>query len=362
MAYPSVDEAADTRGERRISEIRELAPAKPQSAPFADPFEPEAVTTELPVLAPSSRLAPDAAARRLIDALVERGVSTFFGVPGGPVCPVFEAIRLNPRARLIESRHETHAVFAASLYHRASGRVPAIVVTAGPGVTNAVTGIASASLERTPLLVIAGDVAWATTGGRMAQDSGPEGIAIESLLGSITRIQVRAAHARSVVSQALAALDVAVHPANPGPALFVLPLDRAMQSCELQSITPPQPTIVYDPPRSAVQQAAQWLMQAARPLIVIGAGCRGHERALRHEHSVRDDAARQGPRERTPSALAAQRRNGGFDVGAALHRAARRRVPRARHRPRRHVRRTDALRRCGRQAGARGPRRSRVRA
>ena len=58
----------------------------------------------------------------------------------------------------------------------------------------------------------------------MAQDSGPEGIAIESLLGSITRIQVRAAHARSVVSQALAALDVAVHPANPGPALFVLPL------------------------------------------------------------------------------------------------------------------------------------------
>src|SRR5688500_1890639 len=148
----------------------------------------------------TSNLSPRAAARRLVEALIARGSDTFFGIPGGPVCPVFEAIRLTPGARLIESRHESHAAFAASLYYRASGCVPAVVVTAGPGVTNAVSGIASASLERTPMLVIAGDVAWATSGGRMAQDSGPEGIAIESLLRPITRAQVRAAHARSVVS------------------------------------------------------------------------------------------------------------------------------------------------------------------
>src|SRR6185295_4740370 len=175
-----------------------------------------------------SSLAPSSAARRLVSALVARGVDTFFGIPGGPVCPIFEAIRCTPGARLIESRHESHAAFAAALYQRASGRVPAVVVTAGPGVTNAVTGIASASLERTPMLVIAGDVAWATTGGCMAQDSGPDGIAIESMLAPITRVQIRAAAARSVVSQALAALEAACDPWCPGPALFVLALDRAM--------------------------------------------------------------------------------------------------------------------------------------
>src|SRR3954451_17215592 len=186
---------------------------------------------------PLSNLAPDAAARRLVEALVARGVDTFFGIPGGPVCPVFEAIRLTPGARLIESRHETHAGFAAALFYRASGRIPALVVTAGPGVTNAVTGIASASLERVPMLVIAGDVAWATSGGRLAQDSGPEGISIESMLQPVTRVQVRAAHARSVVGQALAALDVAADPLHPGPALFVLPLDRGMQPCGASEVT-----------------------------------------------------------------------------------------------------------------------------
>jgi acetolactate synthase-1/2/3 large subunit len=229
----------------------------------------------------TSSLPPTAAARRLIEALVERGVDMFFGIPGGPVCPVFEAIRLTPGARLIDSRHETHAMFAAALYQRASGRVPAVVVTAGPGITNAVTGIASASLERVPLLVIAGDVAWSRSGGCMAQHSGPEGIAMESLLRPITRAQVRCAHARSAVSQALSALDAALDPLRPGPALFVLPLDQAMEPCPAQRITRPLRVCALDPPAEAVACAADWLANASRPLIVIGAGCRGHERVLR---------------------------------------------------------------------------------
>jgi acetolactate synthase-1/2/3 large subunit len=228
-----------------------------------------------------STLSPSSAARRLVSALVARGVDTFFGIPGGPVCPIFEAIRCTPKARLIESRHESHAAFAAALYYRASGRVPAVVVTAGPGVTNAVSGIASASLERTPMLVIAGDVAWATTGGRMAQDSGPEGIAVETILSPITRVQIRASAARSVVSQALAALDAACDPWCPGPALFVLALDRAMVSCEPISIPETRPVANALPPPECVQQTAEWLGAAERPLIVIGAGCRGHERSLR---------------------------------------------------------------------------------
>jgi acetolactate synthase-1/2/3 large subunit len=213
--------------------------------------------------------------------LVARGVDTFFGVPGGPIAPVFEAIRVTPGARLVESRHETHAAFAATLFHRASGKVPAVVVTAGPGVTNAATGIASACLERAPMLVIAGDVAWATTGGRMAQDSGPEGIAIEALLAPVTRAQVRAAHSRSVVSQALAALEIACDLTVPGPALFVLPLDLAMGPCDPIDLPPRITRWSSIPDPASVRKAAGWLEGAQRPLIVVGAGCRGHEEEVR---------------------------------------------------------------------------------
>lgn len=247
--------------------VRKLAPARSSAESITAPFR--------------SNLASDAAARRLVEALVARGVDTFFGIPGGPVCAVFEAIRLTPGARLIESRHETHAGFAAALFHRASGRTPALVLTAGPGVTNAVTGIASASLERVPMLVIAGDVAWATSGGRLAQDSGPEGISIESMLQPVTRIQVRSAHARGAVSQALAALEVAQNPLHPGPALFVLPLDHGTRPCAPSWVGSALRSTTVKPPRDSVIRTVQWLAQAERPLIVLGAGCRGHEDVLR---------------------------------------------------------------------------------
>jgi acetolactate synthase-1/2/3 large subunit len=261
------DETIDPHPQGRpalASYIRELAPP---------------ATPDTPALA--STLSPTSAARRLVETLVARGVDTFFGIPGGPICPVFEAIRLTPGARLVESRHETHAAFAAALFQRASGRVPAVVVTAGPGITNAVTGIASAFLERIPMLVIAGDVAWATSGGRLAQDSGPEGLSAEAMLSSVTRAQVRAAHSRSVVGQALAALELACSPVLPGPALFVLPLDRAMgESPDIELPARIQQWSAAPPP-GCVRDTVARLRAAHRPLIVLGAGCRGHEDAVR---------------------------------------------------------------------------------
>ncbi len=270
----SSDTALDSNSGRE-SYVRDIIvrPSDPE-------VEPEALPLRKVESPKESRLSPESAARRLIQALIGRGVDTFFGVPGGPVCPVFEAIRLEPRAKLIESRHESHAGFAATLFQRATGRVPALVVTAGPGVTNAITGIASASLERAPMLVIAGDVAWASSGRVMAQNSGPEGIDLEAMLAPITRAQVRAAHARSVVTQALAALDCACDARNPGPALFVLPLDRAMEACDDIEVFAALSALPSSPPRAAVARCASWLSAAARPLIVLGAGCRGHERAL----------------------------------------------------------------------------------
>src|ERR1700742_1645537 len=116
------------------------------------------------------------------------------------------------------------------------------------------------------MLVIAGDVAWATSGGRMAQDSGPEGIAIEAMFAPITRAQVRAADSRSVVSQALAALELACNPMLPGPALFVLPLDRAMGTCDEIDMPPRITRWSAVPPPESVRRTTALLRAAERPL------------------------------------------------------------------------------------------------
>lgn len=242
---------------RHVSSIVELAPGERVVRKSGD-----------------STLAPGSAARRLVELLLSRGVDTYFGVPGGPICPFFEAVRLCPEATLVESRHESHAAFAAVAYHRASGRTPALLVTAGPGITNAVTGIASASLEGASLLVVAGDVAWATHGGRLAQDSGPEGLSVEQLLSSVTRAQVRVTNGRSASSQALCALDAAEDPARPGPALLVLPIDRAMEDAQPfegpRAIRGTRPA----PEPAAIQRVLELLRQAKRPLLVLGNACR----------------------------------------------------------------------------------------
>ncbi|MCA9574158.1 MAG: thiamine pyrophosphate-binding protein [Polyangiales bacterium] len=228
----------------------------------------------------SSSLAPDAAAMRLVQALLERGVDTYFGIPGGPVCPIFEALRMTNGVTLIESRHESNAAFAAAAYQRASGKTPCVVVTAGPGITNTVTGIASASLERIPMLVICGDVPWATHGGCLAQDSGPAGLGVEQILAPITRGRVRVAHARSAATQALAALDMANAPMDPGPALLVVPLDRATAPAPEVPVTPAAKRYVMAPDATATETAMRWLSGATRPLIVLGGACRGHEPAI----------------------------------------------------------------------------------
>jgi acetolactate synthase-1/2/3 large subunit len=229
----------------------------------------------------TSNLPTTSAARRLIDALISWNIDTFFGIPGGPICPLFEAIRLHPQAKLIESRHESHAAFSAALYYRATKKVSAVVVTAGPGATNAMTGIASAYLERTPILVIAGDVPSSSNGKLLAQDSGPNGIHIEAMYAPITRGQFRTAKGNSVITQACAALQCAINSANPGPTLFILPLDHSTSPCEYQEIPNignSQKTFTSD--QAVVDRTHTLLSKAKRPLIVLGAGCHGHEKIL----------------------------------------------------------------------------------
>jgi acetolactate synthase I/II/III large subunit len=258
------DGEADTAPQSYVAELRPR-PESPRPKPVG--------------LASEEELLP--AAHRLVRALVEAGVDTFFGIPGGPVSPVFDAILNTAGARLIESRHETGAAFAAADYQRASGRTPAVVVTAGPGATNAVTGIVSAHLERVPMLVICGDVAWAAEGGRLLQDSGPEGIAVESMLANVTRATVRVSRARTVTSQGLAALEAAQNPLNPGPALLVLPIQLGRAAAPTGRVFAARLEVQARAPRDVVEATAEALASARHPLLVLGAACRPHASTIR---------------------------------------------------------------------------------
>jgi acetolactate synthase-1/2/3 large subunit len=232
--------------------------------------------------APSIAVEPesDTAAAQIVSALEAAGVDTYFGLPGGPVMPLFDAILRSPGATLVESRHETNAVFAAIGYWRATGKVPVVVVTAGPGATNAITGIVSAHLERVPMLVICGDVAWASSGGKLLQSLGREGIGIEEMLKNVTRATVRVALARSAASQAMAALKAAQGSESPGPALLVVPIDCGAQPTELAQIESIRTAVMSHIEDHVVIDVAEQLANAKRPLIVVGAACRPHASAV----------------------------------------------------------------------------------
>lgn len=220
---------------------------------------------------------------QIVTLLVESGITTFFGIPGGPVSPIFDSILRCPQAHLIESRHETTAAFAAASYFEETGMTAAIIVTAGPGATNAVTGITSAYLKRIPIVIICGDVAWATTGRRLIQDCGPNGINVESIYSSVTRKQIRIDQPKSACSHISLALETCKDELYPGPVLVVLPMHVATEpSVEISPIKGtaiPRPIAFQD--KEILAKIAQLLMQSKKPLLVIGNGCRGMSKDLK---------------------------------------------------------------------------------
>jgi acetolactate synthase I/II/III large subunit len=226
--------------------------------------------------------APKRVADILVQALIDMGVDHFFGVIGGPISPVFDAILMNPLATVVQSRQESGAAFAAMGYHRTSGRVPCVLVTAGPGATNLITGVAAADAERTPMVILAGDVAWAVKGGRLLQDSGPQGLNIEHLFDGVTRGAFRIRQPKSAVCHLIQALELATNPSRSGPVLVVVPIDQA-------SVVTSSPSIVntsrvhhdaYRVQTEAVIGIRDKILNAKRPLLVLGAGCRPYVQSI----------------------------------------------------------------------------------
>ena len=115
-------------------------------------------------------------AQILVECLVQQGVEHVFGYPGGAVLPIYDALFADDRVRHILVRHEAGAAHAAEGYARSTGRPGEVLVTSGPGATNAVTGIADAFLDSIPLVVITGQVPTGLIGSDAFQEADTIGI------------------------------------------------------------------------------------------------------------------------------------------------------------------------------------------
>ncbi len=171
---------------------------------------------------PSPAAVPAAAysgAQALIDALVECGVDTVFGYPGGAVLPLYDALHAERRLRHYLVRHEQAAVHAAEGYARSTGKLGVVFVTSGPGMTNTVTGLLDAFCDSVPVLCISGQVATGAIGTAAFQECDAIGIS-----RPVTKwnTQIRdVADVRDTVRQAVATATQG----RPGPVLIDFPKD-----------------------------------------------------------------------------------------------------------------------------------------
>ncbi|HEX4781823.1 MAG TPA: acetolactate synthase 3 catalytic subunit [Usitatibacter sp.] len=204
-----------------------------------------------------------------IRCLQEEGVEYVFGYPGGAVLFIYDALFRQKKVKHILVRHEQGALHAADGYARATGRPGVALVTSGPGVTNAVTGIATAYMDSVPLVVITGQVPTAAIGEDAFQECDTVGI---------TRPTVKHNFLVKDVSQLAVTIKKAFHIATtgrPGPVLVDIPKDISNQSTpfhypekiSLRSYSP-----VTRGHAGQVKKALQLLLDARRPMIYVGGG------------------------------------------------------------------------------------------
>ena len=206
----------------------------------------------------------------LIDALISEGVDTIFGYPGGAVLHIYDELwRARDRITHYLVRHEQGAVHMAEGYARASGRVGVVLVTSGPGATNAVTGIANAYLDSTPIVVITGQVPKHLIGTDAFQEVDTVGI---------TRPCVKHNYLVREASDVGGIVREAFHLARsgrPGPVVIDIPKDvsaaRSSYS-RLDHIAFPFSKHASRPGEVPIQRALDAVLSARRPVLYVGGG------------------------------------------------------------------------------------------
>jgi acetolactate synthase-1/2/3 large subunit len=220
------------------------------------------------------------AARIMLSAFARRGVRKAFGIPGGFISPIFDAIADVPGIELITTRHEGMAAFCAIGHALATGQPALVLTTSGPGITNAITGIAGANVESIPLILIGGEVATDASSRGSIQDTTQNGVDSVGMLRSATRWSARIESSAMVRGAAERAYDLARGPL-PGAVFLSLPLDVGnAPSHSLPPFSPRHSRAPAPPDSDACSELAKRLEKARRPLIVGGSGARGAAKEL----------------------------------------------------------------------------------
>lgn len=204
-----------------------------------------------------------------IRCLQEEGVEYVFGYPGGAVLYIYDALFNQEKIKHILVRHEQAAVHAADGYSRSTDKVGVALVTSGPGVTNAVTGIATAYLDSIPMVIISGQVPTGAIGEDAFQEVDTVGI---------TRPCVKHNFLVKDVNEIASTIKKAFYLAKtgrPGPVLVDIPKDISLTKAEYEypktvSIRSYNPVVKADP--AALKHAVQLLLEAKRPMIYTGGG------------------------------------------------------------------------------------------
>ncbi len=205
----------------------------------------------------------------LVESLVRQGVEFVFGYPGGAVLPIYDALFGDARIRHILVRHEAGAAHAAEGYARSTGKPGVVLVTSGPGATNAVTGIADAFMDSIPLVVITGQVPTALIGSDAFQEADTIGI---------TRHCTKHNYLVKDPADLAGIIDEAFQIATtgrPGPVVIDIPKDVQIASATLAD-GPPQRVQRYNPPSTGserdIARAIELIANAKAPIFYTGGG------------------------------------------------------------------------------------------
>ena len=205
----------------------------------------------------------------VVRCLEEEGVKHVFGYPGGAVLYLYDALYATRKVQHILVRHEQAAVHAADAYSRSTESVGVCLVTSGPGVTNAVTGIATAYMDSIPMVILSGQVPTHAIGQDAFQECDTVGI---------TRPCVKHNFLVKNVKDLAMVMRKAFHIARtgrPGPVLVDIPKDISRDKCRFEypkSVSMRSYNPVSKGHQGQIKKALQLIMSAERPMIYTGGG------------------------------------------------------------------------------------------
>ena len=200
----------------------------------------------------------------LVAALENEGVSRIYGIPGEENLDVVEAIR-SSSIELVLTRHEQAAAFMAATYGRLTGKPGVCITTLGPGALNLTTGAAYALLGAMPMIMITGQ-----KGILSSRQARFQIVDVLAAMKPLTKLARQIVSPRMIPTLVREAFRVAQEE-RPGPVHLELPEDIAAEKCDDVALIQPHPVELPLAAAEALDRAAQLIMAAERPLLMLGA-------------------------------------------------------------------------------------------